>query len=115
MYFSLLQGQGTSFCPSAERRAYAVDAGDDALFIVVNQFEDFDTDARHDAHVDDHVRGVGKLHANLRHGRADWPHAEGEHVHGASAHAAFEQFFQLPAHDVGIFPVVGGAGAILGK
>ena len=47
--------------------------------------------AGHDPHVDDDVGRVGELHADLRDRRAERPHAEGDHVHRAAAHAAVEE------------------------
>ena len=51
--------------------------------------------AGHDAHVGDHVRAVGDLDAATRQRRIDRPHAVGNHVHGAAAHAAGEQRIHL--------------------
>ena len=115
MYFSSLQGQGTSFSSGRERGADGVHAGDDALLVLVDLGEDGGADAGHDAHVDDGVGGVGELHADLRHGRADGAHGVGQNVHGAAAHAAAEELLELLAHDEGVFPVVGGAGVVFGE
>ena len=95
MYLSGLHGQGTSACAGRERRADAVHAGDDALDVTVDLAEHRQADARHDARADDDVRRVGELHADLRHGRSDRPHAERQHVHRAARHGAAEQLFQL--------------------
>ena len=94
MYFSVLHGQGTSLLSRRERRADRVHARHDALEVVVDHVEDRPPDAGHDPHVDDDVRRVGELHADLRHGRADRTHAEGEDVHRPAAHAAVEQPLQ---------------------
>ena len=56
--------------------------------LLVDLGEDGRADARHDAHVDDDIGGVGELNADLRHGRADRAHGEGKDVHGAAAHGA---------------------------
>ena len=92
-----------------------VHAGDDALFVLVDLGKDGRADAGHDAHVDDDVGRIGELDADAGHGRADGAHAEGQHVHGAALHAALEELLEPAAHDVGIFPVVGGAGGIFGE
>ena len=88
MYFFVVAGPGNVLLAGRERRADGVHAGDDALLVLVDLGEDGRADAGHDAHVDDDVGGVGELHADLRHGRADGAHAEGQHVHGAAAHGA---------------------------
>ncbi len=69
----------------------------------------------HDAHVDDGVGGVGELYADLRHGGADGAHGVGQDVHGATVHAALEEGFEFFAHDVGVFPVIGGACVVFGE
>ena len=96
-------------------RAHRVDARHDALGVFLDLLIDRHADAGHDAHVDDGVGGVGELHADLRHGRADGAHRERHHVHGAAAHRAAKERLELLAHDEGIFPVVGGAGIVLGE
>ena len=111
----VVAGPGDVLLAGCERRADGVHAGDDALVVLVDLGEDGSADAGHDAHVDDGVGGVGELDADLRHGRADGAHGEGQDVHGAAAHAAAEERLELLAHDEGIFPVVGGAGVVLGE
>ncbi len=106
-------GPGYVLLSRRERGADGVHARHDALSVVVDLREDGQTDAGHDAHVDDDVRRVGELHADLRHGRADWSHAERQHVHGPPAHGAVEQLLELASHQEGVFPVVGGAGRLL--
>ena len=95
-----------------QRRAHRVHAGDE--FTVCPQgVQDRLTHAGHDALVDHHIGGVGDLDADVGDGRADRPHAEGDDVEGAPAHAALE----LPLHDLRHLarrhPVVGGAGLLL--
>ena len=104
---------GHILLPGRERRADAVHAGHDALHVLVDLLEDRQADARHDPHVDDDVGRVGQLHADLRHRRADRPHAERQHVHRPAAHAAVEQLLQLAAHLERVHPVVGRAGGVL--
>ena len=111
----VVAGPGNVFLAGRERRADGVHAGDDALDVLVDFGEDGSADAGHDAHVDDGVGGVGELDADLRHGRADGSHGVRQDVHGAAAHAAAEERLELLAHDVGVFPVVGGAGVVFGE
>ena len=62
--------------------------------------------ARHDRHVDDHVRAVGDLHAAARIGGVDRSHAVGHDVQRAALHAALEQLPHLGVRLGGIHPVV---------
>ena len=96
-----------------ERGADGVHAGHDALLALVDLREDGQADPGHDPHADDDVGRVGELHADLRHRRADRPHAERQHVHRPPAHRAAEQLLQLAAHLVRVFPVVGRARRLL--
>ena len=91
MYFSLLHGHGTSFWPGASGAPTVCMHGTTRLSSLSISRKHGSADARHDPHVDDDVRRVGQLHADLRHRRADRPHAERQHVHRAAAHAAVEQ------------------------
>jgi hypothetical protein len=50
--------------------------------------------AGHGAHVDHDVGAVGDLDADVGDRRAERAHGEGDHVHGAAAHAALEQAVQ---------------------
>ena len=112
MYFSALQGHGTSFSPGASGAPTECMQGTtrfSALSISLNTRQ---PDPRHDAHVHHDVRRIRKLHADLRHRRSDRPHAERQHVHGAALHAPVEELLQLLAHLERIFPVVGGASVI---
>ncbi len=111
----VIGGPGDILLAGREWGSDTVEAGDYALFVLVDFRVDGSTDAGHDAHVDYGVGGVGELDADLRHGGADWTHGEGHDVHGAAAHGAFEEGFQLLAHDEGVFPVVGGTGVVFGE
>ena len=115
MYLRSLQGQGTSFCPGSSGTPTVCMQGMTRWIVLVDLGEDGGADARHDAHVDDDVGGVGEFDADLRHGRADRPHGERKDVHGAAPHAAGEELLDPLAHDIGVFPVVGGAGVVLGE
>ena len=108
----VVAGPGDVGLAGGERRADGVHARDDALDVFIDLGEDGSADAGHDAHVDDGVGGVGELHADLRHGRADGTHGVGKDVHGAAVHAAAEELLELAAHDEGVFPVIGGTGVV---
>src|SRR5690606_38365663 len=71
------------------------------------------TDARHDAHAHHHVGRIGQLHADLGDVRAQRAHAEGDYIHRTTSHAALEQAFELIAHGIRLFPIVGRAGVYL--
>ena len=91
----VVAGPGDVLLSGLERRADGVHARSDAMEVLVDFGEDRRADTRHDSHVDDHICGVGEFDADLRDGRADGPHGEGK--------------------DVGVFPVVGGAGVVPGE
>ena len=75
--------------PGRERRADACACtGTTRLSSLSISAKTGSADARHDAHVDDDVRRIGQLHADLRHRRADRAHAERQHIHRAAAHAS---------------------------
>ena len=113
MYFSLsLHGQATSFCARRERRADRMHARHERA-VLAEPVGDRAAHARHDAHVDGDVGGIGDLDADLRDRRADRPHRERHHVHRAPAHAAVEQAVQRRAHLARVDPVVGRAGVVL--
>src|SRR5512146_1146920 len=90
-------------------------AGNNALLSLIDFLDDGGSDTRHDAHVDDHVSRVGKLDTDLRDGAANGTHGKGKNVHGAAAHAAFEEFLQLLPHYERIFPVIRRAGVVFRK
>ena len=96
-----------------KRRANRMHAWDERA--VAEHVEHGAPHAGHDPGVDHDVGTVGDLHADLRDRRAEWPHAERNHIHGAAAHAAVEQAQQRLAHLVRRRPVVGGAGVILAE
>ena len=95
-----------------QRLADTVHAGYNALFSLVDFFINRHADARHDAHVHHNIRRIGKLHADLGHGRIDRPHAERQHVHCAAFHGAIEKFFQFSTHGERRHPVISGPGVI---
>ena len=113
--FVRVAGPGNVFLTGIERCAYGVHAGHKTPRVRVDFFEDRQTDARHDAHIDHRIRRIGKLHADLRHGRADRSHRERQDIHGAATHAAVEEVLELVAHFGGIDPVVGRSGVVPGK
>src|ERR1019366_3959920 len=111
----LVAGPSDIYFAGSERGAHAMDAGNHSFFALIDFFEHALADARHDAHADDHVGGIGQLHTDLGHGAADGAHAVREHVHSAALHAAAKQLLELLAHFKGVDPIIGGASAVLGE
>ena len=87
---SLLHGHGTSFCPAASGSADRMHAGHE-LAVAAEHVEHRAAHARHQLHVDDDVRAVGELDADVRDRAAERAHRERHHVDRAAAHAAVEQ------------------------
>src|SRR5690606_20588813 len=94
-----------------ERVTHRVQALDEGL--LAQDVEYAVADARHDAHAHHHVGRIGQLHADLGDVRAQRAHAEGNDIHRATSHAAFEQALELCAHGIRLVPVVGRAGVFL--
>ena len=94
MYFSSLHGQGTSFA-GRERDADASACRGRRVSRRGRSRGRRAADARHDPHVDDDVRRIGELDADLRHRRTDRSHAEGQHIHGAATHAPRKRSFSF--------------------
>ena len=113
MYFSLLQGQGTSCLTGRQRSAYRVHAGNDTLHIFIDLGKHRHANSRHDAHVHDNIRRIGQLNADLRDRRTDGTHAEGQHIHRAAPHRTAEERLQRLPHLKRVDPIVGGAGVVL--
>ena len=95
-----------------ERSADGVDAGNE-LTVGAELLDDGVARAGHDVHVDDDVRGVGKLDAVLGDGVADRAHRERNDVHRTALHAALVALLHERLHDLGIDPMVRGAGVDL--
>ena len=91
--WSLLHGHATSRCADGERRADRMHARHERA-VGAEHVEHRAPHARHDPHVDDDVRAVGDLDADVRDGAAERPHRERHHVHRAAAHAAVEESVQ---------------------
>ena len=85
MYLVSLQGQGTSSCPSVERHADRVDAGDE-LAVLAEDLERVGAHPGHDPHRGRDVGRVGELDADVRDRRAERAHREGHDVHRPAAH-----------------------------
>ena len=90
--------------------AHRMQAGDEG--IVAQDIQHLFAHACHDAHVGRHIPGVGKFNADLADGRAQGPHAVGNDVHGAPAHAAVIDGEQECLHLIRIAPVVGQTGIL---
>ena len=93
--FFRVAGPRHVFLAGRKRRAHRVHARNHARIALINFLKYRQADARHDAHVHDDVRRIGKLHADLRHRRADRAHAERQHVHRAALHRAAEEAFSF--------------------
>ena len=102
-------GPGHVLLAGFEGGAHRVEAGDE-FAVVAERLEDLGADAGHDAHVDHDIDGVGQLDADFGAGRADGAHAEGDDIHGASAHAAVVELAHGGLEFDGVAPVVVGAG-----
>ena len=72
-----------------ERRTHGVNCRNPRL-ARVNQVHRLGAHARHDAHVQHHVSGVGQLDTQLGNRAAQRTHRERHHVHGATLHRTLE-------------------------
>ena len=95
----------------AQRAAHRVEAFH-VEAIRAEHVENALSDAGHDAHVGHNVGRVGDFHPDARDLRADRAHAEGNDIHGASAHAAPVKAGQLFLHHGRVLPIVGRAGVV---
>ena len=109
---SALHGQATSLCPGASGAPTECTHGTNAPSVPSTS-----NTARPMRvmmpHVDDDVRAVGDLDADVRDVTADRPHRERHDVHRAAAHAAVEQAVERLAHLRRRDPVVGRTGILL--
>ena len=64
------------------------------------------THARHDAHVDCHVRRIRQFNTDMRNRRTQWAHRERHHIHGAALHTAIKQWMQSSTHLCWCHPVI---------
>ena len=114
MYFSLLHGHGTSSSPGASGAPTLCMHGTTRFTSLSISAKTGKPDARHDAHVHDDIRRIGKLHANLRHRRIDRTHAERQHdTSCARAWSPAKELLQLAPHLKRIDPVVRRPGIFL--
>ena len=95
-----------------QRVAHRVYGGDEVAALA-DLVEGCGTHAGHDLHVDDDVRRVGELDAELRDVRAQRAHGEGDDVHRAAAHRAGEETAEDALHLGRVHPVVSGTGISL--
>src|SRR6267378_2731227 len=100
------------FLAMVERSTYRMHARHHALIVLIDLSINRQSHTGHDAHVNDDVWRIRELNPDLRHRRADWPHAERQHVHSATLHGSVEKLLQFSTHLVGLFPIVGWASAI---
>ena len=108
----LVARPGNILLAGREGHADRVHAWYDALVVFIDFCVDGQTNARHNAHVDHHVRRIGELHPDLRHGRTNRAHAERKYVHGSSFHRAVEELFQFPTHLKWLFPIIRGTSRV---
>ncbi len=73
--FFFIARPGHIFLAVSERNSDLVHAGHDARDPRVDLLKHRQPDACHDAHVDEHIRRIGQLYADLRHGRTKRAHA----------------------------------------
>jgi len=95
-----------------ERRADGVHARHEVA-VVAKHLERARAHAGHDPHRDRDVGGVGELDPDVRDVRPERAHAERDHVHRATAHAALEQTRERLAHLGRVAPVVRRARVLL--
>jgi hypothetical protein len=95
-----------------ERFADRVQRGHE-LAVLAQHIPHRSPDAGHDAHVDDDIRGIRDLDADVRDMRSERAHGEGDDVHRTASHAAVEQLHELRFHLGRIDPVVVGSGIVL--
>ncbi len=81
----LVARPGDVLLPGLERRANGMEARHEVA--VAQEGEHGPPQARHHAHADRDVGGISELHADMRDGRAQRPHAERDHV-GACGRAS---------------------------
>ena len=96
-----------------ERRPHGMQARDERA-VRAELVEHGLAHARHDAHIDDHVRRVGDFNADFANGRIERAHGKRNDVHRPPLHAAVEQAEQFLLHLGGVGPIVRGAGFIPG-
>ena len=87
--------------------------GGDEVTALADLREGRSTHAGHDLHVDNDVRRVGELDAELRDVRTERTHGEGDDIHRAAAHRAGEETAEYALHLGRVHPVVGGTGVSL--
>ncbi len=111
MYFfwgSGSHGQETSFCPGCQGRPDRMHARNEAA-LGAQLGQNLPAHAGHDAHVHDHIGGIGDFHADFAERGSQRAHGEGDDVHRAAPHAALEPFVHRFFHLERIRPMVGRA------
>ena len=81
----------------------------DKIAVLTNLIQSLLTHAGHDAHGENNISGISKLHAELGVRVADGAHAERHHVHGAARHGTAEGLGHLFLHGCRRGPVIGRA------
>ncbi len=98
--------------PGGERRAHRMHAGNEST-VFAEVLDHGAAHPCHQLHVDDDVRRVRQLDANLRDVGPDGPHGERHDIQRTAAHAAIEQAAERRAHLGRINPVIGRTGVVL--
>ncbi len=106
-----LAGPRHVLLPGLQRRADRVHAGNEKA-VAAKRVEDGGAHARHDPHVGDDIGAICNLYADFCDWRADWPHAERDHVHCPPGHATVEQPVERRPHLCRRGPIVGGTGIV---
>src|SRR2546426_2110743 len=76
--------------------------------------ENFRSDASHDVHVCDDIRRIAYFNTHLGDGRTEGTHTVRNDVHRTASHGTGEKFCEPAPHSRRFFPVVVGAGFVLG-
>ena len=108
----LVAGPGDVLLPRRKRGSNRVHARNEVA-VGPHHLEHLAANTRHELHVRHHVGRIGEFHTDVGDMRPQRPHAVGDHVHRASAHAAFEELPQLCPHLVRRHPVIVGTGVLL--
>ena len=84
----------------------------DKVAVLAQCFEAVEPDARHDAHIEDDVDGVGDFDADAGEGGTDATHRIRDDVHRSALHLAAGDLAEHGISLRGVHPIVGGAGVL---
>jgi len=106
VFVFLVAWPGDIFLADSEGHAHRVH-GRHKIAIFSKGFDNLAPHSCHNAHVRNDICRIGDFDADIGHGRADWPHGEGDDVHRASAHTAVKKRGEDRLHLFWVHPVVG--------